>query len=1012
VIPISLQLSNFLSYGVSQAPLDFTQFHTACLSGNNGNGKSALLDAITWSLWGEARHTTSALLRLGESDMRTEFVFDLDGERYRVTRGYAKNKRSSASLELNVLDATSGLYRPITRASVRETQSQINGMLRMDYETFLSSAYLKQGQADKFSRQPPAQRKQVLAEILGLARYQEIAERARADARGLDGQVQALDAQIEGIERFLAGRTEAQDRYGELTRLLETLHPEVERLQGVVEEQTTRKIRLEERRKRAETIRVEVADAERKRVELQSARGRILAQQAEVEEWKLQSEAIAADMEAYGAAKNTLEKWDAVAEKWQFLKDEHARLKEKIDLAAATLNRRSSELEAQIAHEHRLLEENNAKIAQSTEIAEGARRLEAARAEETSLVSKRAEHDQAERSLREAEDALRAKRQNLDVQLQSIDRQRNELAQQSGRLEELQEQVANIESQLALLDEANARINELQEEKIGYDARLAQLKQHVEAEKTSIASSEQKLKVLLANPQAQCPLCKSGLGDHGREHIQESIEDDIANAQSRIEEYTAEGRLIQKKRTALEGPLNEIQTQLRNAPRLNAEAASLRHARDAAAEAGRKARELTAERETLNNLLASGDYAPELVTVVTQRKTTLTAIDYDRTDHEAASTLVAELAHFERDIAALNFAKQQAAAAQERLAILEPEYQQVKEELASGSYASEDVQELARVRAQGEQLGYDKDARALHRAAKAEFDRLQTAPRRWDKLQHILAGAERIATELAANARAATEIDATISRLSEETAALGDILLKIAACERSLVAAQQELREARDNERSMRTELGHQSAILEQCAQREAERVQLAADYKNKAHESFILRQTAQAFGKDGIQALIIENAIPEIQDDANQILRRLTRNHMQISLESQREKQTGGLRETLDIKISDDKGTREYLMFSGGEAFRADFALRIALSKLLARRAGTQLRTLIIDEGFGTQDSEGLQQMIECIQAIADDFSKVLVVTHLDTIKNAFPTRIEVIKEPDTGSRYEVLTA
>jgi exonuclease SbcC len=172
-----------------------------------------------------------------------------------------------------------------------------------------------------------------------------------------------------------------------------------------------------------------------------------------------------------------------------------------------------------------------------------------------------------------------------------------------------------------------------------------------------------------------------------------------------------------------------------------------------------------------------------------------------------------------------------------------------------------------------------------------------------------------------------------------------------------------------------------------------------------------VLKHTATAFGKEGIQALIIENAIPEIQEYANEILRRLTRNNMQISLESQREKQSGGFKETLDIKISDDRGTREYSLFSGGEAFRADFALRIALSKLLARRAGTQLRTLIVDEGFGTQDADGLQQMIECIQAISDDFDKVLVVTHLEAIKNAFPVRIEVTKNPDTGSRYEILS-
>ena len=87
------------------------------------------------------------------------------------------------------------------------------------------------------------------------------------------------------------------------------------------------------------------------------------------------------------------------------------------------------------------------------------------------------------------------------------------------------------------------------------------------------------------------------------------------------------------------------------------------------------------------------------------------------------------------------------------------------------------------------------------------------------------------------------------------------------------------------------------------------------------------------------------------------------------------------------------------------------NFALRIALSKLLAHRAGTRLRSLIIDEGFGTQDSQGLEYLVEALQSIQDDFEKIIVVTHLERLKNAFPARIEVIKHPDIGSLYEVVT-
>ena len=94
--------------------------------------------------------------------------------------------------------------------------------------------------------------------------------------------------------------------------------------------------------------------------------------------------------------------------------------------------------------------------------------------------------------------------------------------------------------------------------------------------------------------------------------------------------------------------------------------------------------------------------------------------------------------------------------------------------------------------------------------------------------------------------------------------------------------------------------------------------------------------------------------------------------------------------------------------MFSGGEAFRINFAIRIALSKLLARRAGAPLPTLIIDEGFGTQDSNGLEKLKEAITSIQDDFEKIIIITHIEELRDAFPNRIDVIKTTE-GSTIEV---
>ena len=187
---------------------------------------------------------------------------------------------------------------------------------------------------------------------------------------------------------------------------------------------------------------------------------------------------------------------------------------------------------------------------------------------------------------------------------------------------------------------------------------------------------------------------------------------------------------------------------------------------------------------------------------------------------------------------------------------------------------------------------------------------------------------------------------------------------------------------------------------LDRCRELETQRQQKSLALAAESHEKGVYDQLSVAFGKGGIQALLIEQALPELEAQANELLGRITEHRMSLKLETQRESRTGGdPRETLDIKISDELGTRSYEMYSGGEAFRINFALRIALSKLLAHRSGAPLPTLFIDEGFGTQDASGRDRLIEAIRAIESDFQKIIVITHIEELKEAFPVRIEVSK-------------
>jgi exonuclease SbcC len=145
----------------------------------------------------------------------------------------------------------------------------------------------------------------------------------------------------------------------------------------------------------------------------------------------------------------------------------------------------------------------------------------------------------------------------------------------------------------------------------------------------------------------------------------------------------------------------------------------------------------------------------------------------------------------------------------------------------------------------------------------------------------------------------------------------------------------------------------------------------------------------------------MIENLLPQLEAEANYLLGRLSHHQLHLRFVTQRASKGNQDKriETLDILIADAQGTRPYETYSGGEAFRINFALRLALARILAQRSGMALQLLMIDEGFGSQDPQGCDHLVAAINAIAPDFACILVVTHMPRLREAFPTRLDITK-------------
>jgi exonuclease SbcC len=193
MIPQKLSLTNFMCY--REAELNLSGIHVACLAGENGAGKSALLDAITWALWGNSRlgaRGDDDLIRLGADKMRVELTFGLGGDVYRVLRRREAGKYSRTMLDFQVQD--NGRWRSLVEGGVRATQRKIENVLRLDYDTFVNSAFLRQGRADEFTVKTAAERKRVLSDILGLDRWSIYEDRVKGRQRTVEAEVEAIKA--------------------------------------------------------------------------------------------------------------------------------------------------------------------------------------------------------------------------------------------------------------------------------------------------------------------------------------------------------------------------------------------------------------------------------------------------------------------------------------------------------------------------------------------------------------------------------------------------------------------------------------------------------------------------------------------------------------------------------------------------------------------------------------------------------------------------------------------------
>lgn len=1008
MVPLKLSLKNFLSYGEETQTLDFRNFEIACLTGKNGHGKSALIDSITWALWGKCRvKIKDEVIKRGASEASVELEFESDNNIYRILRTIQRKKTgTSTSVHLSILDTESGSFNALDEGS--KTQFTLENLLKMDYNSFICSSFILQGMADEFTKRTPSERKEVLSKILALDEYELLTKKARERSQTINMELSALENEIENLESEISEKDlferklkEAKTEEAKVTQDITKFESIHENLIKQNEETKAKLLNLNklEKEKEENDQKCSFLDSELKELRAQILKNKkVVAREKEIVEGFNNYETVKKQLEILSKKELAKLKLETDLETYQnLIKSEKSKLTGEIN----SLKVQGQEIEKNLLHVKSVTTREN-------EIINGLNKFE-----ELNSLSKVLEKKMlSSQKLQTLELQLNNKIEQSKVTLQASEKVIREKAlilktrsQEKNRLEKeienLTIKINKTKQEQAKLEEAKSNLGKRRELSSSLSSAILDLKKRRDEETTKLSV----IKTELNDP--HCPLCESPLKEEAKQALVEKLETLTSELVANIAKHDQELRKNNLKIDQLVSDLVKLESATKNSSILIKELGEKEQNLKDAETASREFENTKKDLQNLTKSIKDKEYLKEFSQSLNELQKKKSELDYDSKYHESVRQETEEFRKYVTENEILQKEKKRGLQYEKLIKELLSKIAPLKEALKEENYSLVNRKEVQNIITSINTLSYNEDK---HTELKENADKLIMFVSEKQALSSAKLSLElreeeekKMNSELI-NEKKKSEI------IQKELGQMKEINSRSLEINKQLESSASRLAILKKNKNELLSELSRTENHLERIEKLIKTKKDVTKKIIKSNRELVIFKELVKAYGKNGLQALIIENAVPEIEIEANKILTKLTDGTMVVSLDMIKPTQTGGTKETLEIYISDSSGTRSYETFSGGEAFRIDFALRVAISKFIANRSGAQLRTLVVDEGFGTQDKDGLDQFVQVINTVKEDFDKILAITHVEELKERFPVRIEVTKEPGLGSRFEVI--
>ena len=1016
MVPEKLKIKGFLSYRAPQV-LDFTKFDLAIITGDNGHGKSSLIDAMVFALYGVGRggREKEDLINVNEKEASVELTFKEKGTIYRVKRTLKREKPSTLILE--AFDREANTFKNISEGKITETEEKIEKIIGLNYDTFVTASFMLQDQSDYFTSKTPSEKIEILREMFNLEVFEQAKDKAKEKKKDLIKENEDLSNEINGLEKNIGEEEAIRNTLKDIENRIshnEEMHREIKEKREKLEKLNGEKIRI---KTRMDYLLHSKNEHLTHLKQLKEDLEKIGKEMEELREIVNGRDEIIKNYEALRKLREKIKELSLIEKQFRELNIEKAGIERLIKEREESLKKRIDEEEKSIENLREELQKNSKKYLlleeernrYLSEITKEQEERETVKKHITDLQNEYNEYLQYTFRLTELKNSEDSKRKEIE----RVNKDRESFEEEYERNKrEIESLTKRCDTLLKEKNEKNTLLEKIKGEVYKKESIAHEIEEinNTMVRFKNLEGEEKKKLSLISSQTPVCPLCGSPLTEIHRKALKEKFEENIKAYSKALKEETEKKKIKEEELRYIQEKEKELKEIEISIGKLETEYENMEERKTYLTdELGRifekieeKREELRKREEELNNIVRD----IEICTLKVKEKEPISKqLKEEETHLESLETHLKEVEkQFSSNVTGELNTKSTIEQLESSLERAMHNLDTLKNEYKTRSFVEEEEKTLKEIVEKIEALSFNEEE---FLALKKSEENLSLFEEKFVKLGNAEIKIEekkkeqkKINEEMEALLEKINALDNELQEIEEKLKNLGDVetLLK-------------EIKEKENEMQEILQDLYGEKAKIEEklnnIAKIKMDIAHLKIQIKDNAEKIEILSYLEEILGRNGIQIAILRDFLPYLEMEVNKFLEKLTDRKMHLKFETL--KGEGKIdKPTLDILIYDNGANRRYELFSGGEKFRINFAIRLGIAKFLAHFRNALLEILVIDEGFGSQDARGRINILESINAIRSDFKKILVLSHLNEIKENFPYEIKVIKDIN-GSRIEI---